>query len=110
MSGVNIEATVKLAEAVGIPVIASGGLTNLDDIRALCAVEARGVSGAITGRAIYEGSIDFAEAQQLADSLSNTHGCGSIAARRSRSRRCWRISRSARQKRCAICGSTPPPG
>lgn len=72
MSGVNIEATVKLAEAVGIPVIASGGLTNLDDIRALCAVEARGVSGAITGRAIYEGSIDFAQAQQLADSLSNT--------------------------------------
>lgn len=70
MSGVNIEATVKLAEAVRIPVIASGGLTNLDDIRALCTVEKSGVSGAITGRAIYEGSIDFAEAQQLADSLT----------------------------------------
>jgi len=69
MSGVNIDATVKLAEAVGIPVIASGGLTNLDDIRALCAVEKDGVTGAITGRAIYEGSIDFAQAQQLADSL-----------------------------------------
>ncbi|MCQ9325470.1 1-(5-phosphoribosyl)-5-[(5-phosphoribosylamino)methylideneamino]imidazole-4-carboxamide isomerase [Neisseria dentiae] len=70
MSGVNIEATVKLAEAVRIPVIASGGLTDLNDIRALCAVEKSGVAGAITGRAIYEGSIDFAEAQKLADSLT----------------------------------------
>ncbi|STZ75425.1 1-(5-phosphoribosyl)-5-[(5-phosphoribosylamino)methylideneamino]imidazole-4-carboxamide isomerase [Bergeriella denitrificans] len=70
MSGVNIEATVKLAEAVKIPVIASGGLTDLNDIRALCAVESSGVTGAITGRAIYEGSIDFAEAQTLADTLS----------------------------------------
>lgn len=70
MSGVNIEATVKLAEAVNIPVIASGGLTDLNDIRALCAVEKSGVAGAITGRAIYEGSIDFKEAQHLADSLS----------------------------------------
>ncbi|MBF0804553.1 MULTISPECIES: 1-(5-phosphoribosyl)-5-[(5-phosphoribosylamino)methylideneamino]imidazole-4-carboxamide isomerase [unclassified Neisseria] len=70
MSGVNIEATVKLAEAVRIPVIASGGLTDLNDIRALCAVEKSGVAGAITGRAIYEGSIDFAEAQKLADSLA----------------------------------------
>lgn len=70
MSGVNIEATVKLAQSVNIPIIASGGLTNLDDIRALCAVEQYGVAGAITGRAIYEGSIDFQEAQQLADSLS----------------------------------------
>ena len=49
---------------------ASGGLTNLDDIHALCAVEKEGVSGAITGRAIYEGSIDFAQAQKLADSLA----------------------------------------
>lgn len=70
MSGVNIDATVKLAQAVNIPIIASGGLTNLDDIRALCAVAKEGVSGAITGRAIYEGSIDFAQAQQLADQLS----------------------------------------
>ena len=70
MSGVNIDATVKLAQAVVIPVIASGGLTNLGDIRALCAVEKHGVAGAITGRAIYEGSIDFAQAQQLADSLA----------------------------------------
>ena len=70
MSGVNIEATVKLAQSVNIPIIASGGLTNLDDIHALCAVEKEGVSGAITGRAIYEGSIDFAQAQKMADSLA----------------------------------------
>ncbi|EGZ48544.1 1-(5-phosphoribosyl)-5-[(5-phosphoribosylamino)methylideneamino]imidazole-4-carboxamide isomerase [Neisseria wadsworthii] len=70
MSGVNVEATVKLAEAVDIPVIASGGLTNLEDIKALCAVQESGIEGAITGRAIYEGSIDFAEAQTLADELS----------------------------------------
>lgn len=70
MSGVNIEATVKLAQSVNIPIIASGGLTNLDDIHALCAVEKEGVSGVITGRAIYEGSIDFAQAQKLADSLA----------------------------------------
>lgn len=69
MSGVNIEATVKLAKAVDIPVIASGGLTNLDDVRALCQVANEGIAGAITGRAIYEGSIDFAQAQKLADSL-----------------------------------------
>lgn len=69
LSGVNIEATVKLAEAVSVPVIASGGLTNLDDIRALCEVESSGVEGAITGRAIYEGSLDFKQAQDLADEL-----------------------------------------
>ncbi|WP_066568652.1 1-(5-phosphoribosyl)-5-[(5-phosphoribosylamino)methylideneamino]imidazole-4-carboxamide isomerase [Snodgrassella sp. CFCC 13594] len=67
MSGVNIEATVKLAEAVNVPVIASGGLTNLDDVRALCAVADSGVMGAITGRAIYEGSLDFQAAQKQAD-------------------------------------------
>ena len=70
MNGVNIEATVKLAQALTVPVIASGGLTNLDDVRQLCAVEAEGIEGAITGRAIYEGSIDFAAAQDLADELS----------------------------------------
>lgn len=69
MSGVNIEATVKLAQAVNIPIIASGGLTNLDGVRALCAVAKQGVAGAIIGRAIYEGSIQFAQAQQLADDL-----------------------------------------
>jgi phosphoribosylformimino-5-aminoimidazole carboxamide ribotide isomerase len=69
LSGVNIEATVKLAQALTIPVIASGGITNLDDIRALCAVEQEGIMGAITGRAIYEGTLDFVAAQKLADEL-----------------------------------------
>ncbi|TCS72906.1 1-(5-phosphoribosyl)-5-[(5-phosphoribosylamino)methylideneamino] imidazole-4-carboxamide isomerase [Sulfuritortus calidifontis] len=69
LSGVNIEATVKLAQALHIPVIASGGVTNLDDVRNLCAVESEGIEGVITGRAIYEGSLDFAAAQKLADEL-----------------------------------------
>ncbi|WP_037587263.1 1-(5-phosphoribosyl)-5-[(5-phosphoribosylamino)methylideneamino]imidazole-4-carboxamide isomerase [Stenoxybacter acetivorans] len=67
MNGVNIEATVKLAEAVPIPVIASGGVSHLDDVKALCAAEESGVIGAITGRAIYEGSLDFQAAQRFAD-------------------------------------------
>lgn len=71
MSGVNIEATVKLAQALHVPVIASGGLTNLDDVRRLVEVEGEGVEGVITGRAIYEGTLPFAEAQALADSLSD---------------------------------------
>ena len=72
MSGVNVEATVKLAQAVNIPIIASGGITNLDDVRALCAQADEGIVGAITGRAIYEGSLDFAEGQRLADELCPT--------------------------------------
>ena len=70
LSGVNIDATVRLAKELTIPVIASGGITNLNDIKALCAVEAEGIMGAITGRAIYEGTLDFAAAQKLADELS----------------------------------------
>jgi phosphoribosylformimino-5-aminoimidazole carboxamide ribotide isomerase len=70
LSGINIEATVKLARQLTIPVIASGGLTNLDDVRRLCEVESEGIPGAITGRAIYEGTIDFGQAQRLADTLS----------------------------------------
>jgi phosphoribosylformimino-5-aminoimidazole carboxamide ribotide isomerase len=66
MTGVNIEATVRLAQALAIPVIASGGLNSLDDVRKLCAVEGEGISGAITGRAIYEGKLDFAEALKVA--------------------------------------------
>jgi len=72
MTGVNIDATVKLANAISIPVIASGGVTNLEDIRKLCAVADNGIVGAITGRAIYEGTLDFAEAQKLADQLGKT--------------------------------------
>ncbi len=73
LSGVNIPATVELASPLQVPVIASGGITNLDDVRALCAVEKEGVSGAITGRAIYEGSLDFKAAQELADELSEVN-------------------------------------
>jgi len=70
LSGVNIEATVELASHLSVPVIASGGVTNLDDVKALCKVEPEGITGAITGRAIYEGTLDFAAAQKLADKLS----------------------------------------
>jgi phosphoribosylformimino-5-aminoimidazole carboxamide ribotide isomerase len=70
LSGVNIEATVALARQLSVPVIASGGITNLDDVHALCAVEPEGIVGAITGRAVYQGTLDFAEAQKLADKLS----------------------------------------
>jgi phosphoribosylformimino-5-aminoimidazole carboxamide ribotide isomerase len=69
LSGVNIEATVKLAQHVKIPVIASGGVTDLRDIEALCAVESEGVEGAILGRSLYEGTLDFAAAQEMADEL-----------------------------------------
>ncbi len=67
MKGVNVEATVRLAQALTIPVIASGGLSSLEDVKRLCAVESEGIVGAITGRAIYEGRLDFAAAQKLAD-------------------------------------------
>ena len=67
MQGVNVEATVAMAQASSIPVIASGGITNIDDIKALHAVAHRGICGAITGRAIYEGSLDVAEAQAWCD-------------------------------------------
>jgi phosphoribosylformimino-5-aminoimidazole carboxamide ribotide isomerase len=70
LSGVNIEATVALAQGLKIPVIASGGITNLEDVNRLCAVEHEGIMGAITGRAIYEGTLDFAKAQALADALN----------------------------------------
>jgi len=70
LTGVNAEATKRLADAITIPVIASGGITNLDDIRKLCDVADSGIIGAITGRAIYEGTLDFAAAQKLADELS----------------------------------------
>ncbi|MCP5450429.1 MAG: 1-(5-phosphoribosyl)-5-[(5-phosphoribosylamino)methylideneamino]imidazole-4-carboxamide isomerase [Gammaproteobacteria bacterium] len=71
MQGVNVDATVRLAQAIGIPVIASGGVSTLDDVRALCAVEQEGIMGAIIGRALYEGDIDLAAAQQLADAAEN---------------------------------------
>jgi phosphoribosylformimino-5-aminoimidazole carboxamide ribotide isomerase len=70
LSGINIEATVKLAQSLSIPVIASGGLSNLEDIRKLCGVEDEGVEGVICGRSIYSGDLDFQAAQALADELN----------------------------------------
>ena len=69
LTGINIDATVKLARALTIPVIASGGLSNMGDIEQLCAIEDQGVEGVICGRAIYSGDLDFAAAQERADSL-----------------------------------------
>jgi len=69
LRGINVDATARLARTVAIPVIASGGLSSLEDIDALCAVEDQGVEGVICGRAIYSGDLDFAAAQARADSL-----------------------------------------
>jgi phosphoribosylformimino-5-aminoimidazole carboxamide ribotide isomerase len=70
MSGPNVEATRALAAAIRTPVIASGGITTIEDVRALAEVIGCGIIGAITGRAIYEGTLDFAEGQRLADRLN----------------------------------------
>jgi len=71
MEGVNIEATLKLAQSVKIPVIASGGLNSLKDIEALCKkLGPEGVIGAIAGRALYEGKLDLKQAQAAADKAS----------------------------------------
>ena len=70
LTGINIEATVKLAQSLSIPVIASGGLSDMADIERLCAVEGEGVDGVICGRSIYSGALDFAAAQARADELA----------------------------------------
>lgn len=70
LSGPNIEATAALANAITIPVIASGGITHIGDIEALCNADTTNIMGAITGRAIYEGTLDLATGQKLADELS----------------------------------------
>ena len=67
MQGVNVEATANLAKKTSIPIIASGGITNLDDIAALLKNSHHGIMGAITGRAIYEGQLDFNDAQTMSD-------------------------------------------
>ena len=72
LTGINSEATVKLARALTMPVIASGGLAGMADIEALCAVESEGISGVICGRSIYTGALDFAAAQARADELAAT--------------------------------------
>jgi len=74
LTGVNIDATLKLARELRIPVIASGGLTSVEDIRALCKIESEGINGVITGRAIYQGTLDFKKAQAEADKLAKGKG------------------------------------
>ncbi len=76
MQGVNVEATATLARAIDIPVIASGGVSSEEDIRALCAVADEGIMGAILGRALYEGSLELASAQRLADALGRERTTG----------------------------------
>jgi phosphoribosylformimino-5-aminoimidazole carboxamide ribotide isomerase len=70
LTGINVEATVRLAQGLSIPVIASGGLSSMADVEALCAVEGEGIEGVICGRAIYTGALDFAAAQARADALN----------------------------------------
>jgi phosphoribosylformimino-5-aminoimidazole carboxamide ribotide isomerase len=69
LGGVNIEATVRLARGLTVPVIASGGVSALEDIDRLCDVEGEGIEAAIVGRAIYDGTLDFSAAQARADEL-----------------------------------------
>jgi phosphoribosylformimino-5-aminoimidazole carboxamide ribotide isomerase len=70
LTGVNLDATLKLAQSISIPVIASGGIASMKDIDALCGVEQEGVTAAILGRSLYEGHIDFKKAQARADELA----------------------------------------
>jgi len=70
LAGVNIDATVKLSAALKIPVVASGGVSNLDDIKALCEVANIGIRGVITGTAIYKGTLNFKEANELTERLT----------------------------------------
>ncbi len=67
LTGINIDATVKLAQALSVPVFASGGLSGLEDVEMLCEVESEGIAGVICGRSIYSGALDFAVAQAQAD-------------------------------------------
>jgi len=69
LTGINVDATVKLAQALTIPVFASGGLAGIADIEKLCAIEDEGVEGVICGRSIYTGALDFTAAQSRADEL-----------------------------------------
>jgi phosphoribosylformimino-5-aminoimidazole carboxamide ribotide isomerase len=65
LQGLNLDATIALAEAISIPVIASGGLASIEDIRALLAPRSKTLAGAIAGRALYDGRLDAAEALGL---------------------------------------------
>jgi phosphoribosylformimino-5-aminoimidazole carboxamide ribotide isomerase len=72
LTGVNIDATLKLARELRAPVIASGGLTSLEDVKSLCKIESEGITAVITGRAIYQGTLDFKKAQEMADKLGKS--------------------------------------
>ena len=74
LTGVNVDATLRLARELRVPVIASGGLTSVEDIKALCKIESEGIDGVITGRAIYQGTLDFKKAQAEADKLGKGKG------------------------------------
>jgi phosphoribosylformimino-5-aminoimidazole carboxamide ribotide isomerase len=74
LTGVNIEATLRLARELHVPVFASGGLTSLADVEALCRIESEGITGVVTGRAIYQGTLDFKKAQETADRLGGKQG------------------------------------
>ena len=67
LTGVNVEATLKLAQAIKIPIIASGGLSSVKDVQAVCKLVPEGIVGAIAVRALYEGKLDFKKAQAAAD-------------------------------------------
>lgn len=67
MQGLNVESTVELAAAIHIPVIASGGVTDKNDIERLCATDEEGIVGVVVGRSLYEGTIDLKEAQDIAN-------------------------------------------
>lgn len=74
LTGVNVDAIVNLARSIRIPVIAAGGIHTIDDVRALCEVADEGIIGAISGRALYEGTLDFKEGQTLADRMTAGKG------------------------------------
>ncbi len=78
MQGLNLEATTRLAEAINIPVIASGGVTDMGDIERLCGASGSGVIGTIIGRALYEGSLELSEAQQYVDDHCKTVDFGDL--------------------------------
>lgn len=71
LTGCNVEATAEIARAVNIPVIASGGIKDINDIKALLEVEDDGVTMAILGRSLYEGTLDFVEAQKLVNQIDS---------------------------------------
>jgi phosphoribosylformimino-5-aminoimidazole carboxamide ribotide isomerase len=101
LTGINIEATVKLAQALTIPVIASGGLAGIKDIEQLCEVEEQGIEGVICGRSIYSGALDFVKAQARADELNGVTRSYARQTHHSLPRRHRRSCRQGRQLRRA---------